>query len=224
MIDLHARPRIALIHAVMVAIDPIQSAFAEFWPEAQPFNVLDDALSLDRERSSGLAPELSSRIVALARYARSADAAGILFTCSAFGSAIETARAEQDVPVLKPNEAMFSDALDRGRRVGMLATFAPSVASMEEEFAVAARDRGVAASVHTICVPDAMRALKAGDRATHDGLLAHAAAELAGNDTIMLAHFSTSRAFAAVSAVVAVPVLAAPRSAVLALRARLGRQ
>lgn len=214
-------PRIALIHAVAVAIDPIRAAFDALWPEARPFNLLDDALSPDRERSAALAPELHARIVALAHYAGTAEAAGILYTCSAFGPAIEAARAEVAIPVLKPNEAMFVDALKHGSRIGMLATFAPSVVSMEDEFQATASAHGIAASVRTVCVPAAMSALKAGDRATHDAILADAVPGLGKVDAIMLAHFSTSRAMDAVCAVTSIPVLAAPRSAVLAMRARV---
>lgn len=221
MDDANTAPRIALIHAVAVAIDPIRAAFDELWPAARPFNLLDDALSPDRERSPVLTPELHARIVALAHYADTAEAAGILYTCSAFGPAIEAAGAELAIPVLKPNEAMFVDALKHGSRIGMLATFAPSVASMEDEFEATARASGVRASINTVCVPAAMTALKSGDRATHDALLADAASRLGDVDAIMLAHFSTSRAMKAVCAVTSIPVLAAPRSAVLALRARL---
>lgn len=214
-------PRIALIHAVAVAIEPIRAAFDALWPEARPFNLLDDALSPDRERAAALAPELHARIVALACYAGTAEADGILYTCSAFGPAIEAARAAVAMPVLKPNEAMFVDALKQGSRIGMLATFAPSVVSMEEEFQATARELGLTASLRTVCVPAAMTALKAGDRATHDAMLADAVPGLGDVDAIMLAHFSTSRAMDAVCAVTSLPVLAAPRSAVLALRARL---
>ena len=214
-------PRVALIHAVAVAIDPVREAFAALWPEARPFNLLEDALSPDRERDAELVPALAQRIVALGRYAREAGARGILYTCSAFGPAIEAYAREADVPVLKPNEAMFADALAQGRRVGLLATFAPSVASMVEEFEAMARARGSRSTVVAHCVPEAMAALKAGDRATHDRLLAQAAPRFAGADALMLAPFSTSRAYEAVRAVFAVPVLTAPRSAVLALRARV---
>lgn len=216
-------PRIALIHAVQVAIGPIQDAFAAEWPEARPFNLLDDALSADRERSAELSADVVLRIVALANYAQSAGAAGILYTCSAFGPAIEAARAAARVPVLKPNEAMFDEALRCGADIAMLATFAPSVASMEEEFVQAASAAGTSAKIRTVCVPEAMRALKAGDAATHDALLARAARSLGDADALLLAHFSTSRARSSVEAAVGRPVLTAPGSAVRALRRSMAR-
>src|SRR5690348_3851504 len=97
--------RIALIHAVPMAIAPVARALAELWPDAQPMNLLDDALSRDREAHADLRPEVAARISALADYAMSACADAILYTCSAFGPAIEAVKARLDVPVLTPNEA-----------------------------------------------------------------------------------------------------------------------
>jgi hypothetical protein len=48
------KTRIALIHAVTVAIEPVQEAFLALWPEAECGNILDDTLSLDRERDGVL--------------------------------------------------------------------------------------------------------------------------------------------------------------------------
>jgi hypothetical protein len=211
-------PRIALIHAVAVAVEPVRAAFVELWPQAETFNLLDDALSPDRAREVELSAALSERIVALGRYAHAAGASGILYTCSAFGAAIEAAAAALAVPVHKPNEAMFDDAIATGSRIGMLATFEPSVASMTDEFQSLATRRAATATLETVCVPEAMRALRAGDGAAHDALLAAHAPRLAHCDAVMLAHFSTSRAHAAVSRVLTCPVLAAPRSAVVSLR------
>ncbi len=214
-------PRIALIHAVMVAVQPVQQAFAALWPEAEAVNLLDDSLSEDRAKSPDVTPEIDSRIANLGRYALNLGADGILFTCSAFGPSIEAFAAETRIPVLKPNEAMFDEALRKGARVGMLATFGPSVASMEAEFNERARAAGRAASIRTVLVDGAMAALQSGDAATHNRLLGDAAPQLAGSDAVMLAQFSTSHAFDAVSQRLECPVLTSPRSAVMALQERL---
>lgn len=211
--------RIALIHAMTVAMDPVQDAFRRLWPEAFCTNLLDDALSFDRERDGVLTTAMTARIETLAGYAAGAGADGILFTCSAFGAAIEQAAARLPIPVLKPNEAMFEAALDARNEIGMLATFAPAVDGMEEEFRELARARGRgAATIRTVCVPEAMAALRGGDAATHNRLLAQAAPVLAGCDAVLLAHFSTSRAEQAVSAAISRPVQTSPAAAVRKLR------
>jgi len=218
-----ARPRIALVHAVTVAMPPVTDALAALWPEARVQHLLDDALSPDREADGDLTPAMRDRIVSLARYAHACGASGILYTCSAFGPAIEVAKRAVPIPVLKPNEAMFDDALARGRKLGMLATFAPSVQSMEQEFATMAARRGIEATLRTFCVPNAMQVLREGRGDEHDRLLAEAAPAFADCDALLLAHFSTSRAFDAVRTRMSIPVLTSPRSAVLALRAALKR-
>jgi hypothetical protein len=129
------------------------------------------------------------------------------------------------VPVLKPNEAMFREAIGRGRRIGMLATFAPSVLTMTEEFeqfvAEAGGEVGAGATLETIVVEGAMDALRKGDADRHNALIVARAPELAHCDAIMLAHFSTSRALAAVTAAVKTPVLTAPDAAVDRIRAAI---
>ena len=215
-------PRIALIHAVVPAIAPIHAAFRAGWPGTEAIDILDAALSPDRARDADLTPAMSARIGALADYAVLTGADAVLFTCSAFGPAIEAAAARLPLPVLKPNEAMFEAALGRGARLGMLATFAPSVASMEAEFAEERDRTGHDATLETLLVPGALDALKGGDAATHDRLLAEAAPRLAHCDAILLAHFSTSRALDAVRAAVDRPVLTSPDAAVTKLRRLLG--
>ena len=211
--------RIVLIHAVAVAMAPVQEAFAELWPAAECVNLLDDSLSVDRERDGMLTAAMTRRIASLAEYGTGLGAAGILFTCSAFGEAIEATAARAPIPVLKPNEAMFEAALAAGRHIGMLATFAPSVASMEDEFRAMAIARDNHAEIETFCVPGAMAALKAGDSVEHNRLVAQAASRFGDCDAVLLAHFSTSRAEAAVSDVLGRPVLTSPGSAVAKLHA-----
>jgi aspartate/glutamate racemase len=213
--------RIALIHAVSVAMEPVTQAFARSWPEAELVNMLDDSLSRDRARDATLTPAICARIDVLADYAYGAGAVGILFTCSAFGPAIEAVARRLPIPVLKPNEAMFSESFKQGQKLGMLATFGPSVATMEDEFNEQAQHERSRPRVKTVLVEGAMDALRAGDTERHNALIAQRANELADCDAIMLAHFSTSRAADAVAAVVRCPVLTSPGTAVALLKRRL---
>jgi hypothetical protein len=58
---------------------------------------------------------------------------GILFTCSAFGPAINRVKAELNIPVLHPNESAFRAPLKMDNRIGLLLTFAPSAKSLTTE-------------------------------------------------------------------------------------------
>jgi Asp/Glu/hydantoin racemase len=194
------------------------------WPEAQLVNVLDDSLSADRAVADRLTPAMHERIGSLARYGIDLGAAGILYTCSAFGEAIEAARANASIPILKPNEAMFEEALASGTRIAMLATFRPSILSMEKEFAEMVEVRGLEASLQSSWVADAMNALRSGDAVKHNRLLAEAAAKLTGYDALMLAQFSMAQAHADVSAVVDCPVFTSPGSAVVKLKRAITQQ
>lgn len=213
--------RIVLIHATPVAINPIQKAFRQDWPEAELVNILDDSLSPDLESAGSQTPDIVNRIVSLARYGRDIGASGILYSCSAFSDAIDAAKSSLALPVLKPNEAMFDEAMEAGSRIGLLATFGPSVPSMEKEFRDLADKQGKTVYLKSLLVEEAMTALRAGDTATHNRLLVEAAPRLADYDAVMLAHFSTSRALADVSRVLNSKVLTSPHSAVARLKSAL---
>lgn len=114
-------PRIALIHATPVAIGAIVSAFKRLWPQALTTNLLEDSLAADLAAEGKLTAKMIERFVTLGRYVRGCGADAILFTCSAFGPAIEAIQAALDIPVLKPNEAMLEQALAAGSRIGLIA-------------------------------------------------------------------------------------------------------
>lgn len=211
--------RIGLIHAVRPAMAPVEAAFIALWPEAERMNLLDDSLAPDRDRAGALTPAFFPRMRSLADYAVAQGAQGILYTCSAFGAAIDAVAKALPIPVLTPNEAMFTDAIRGGRRVGMLATFQPSVAGMEAEFRAVAP---AGTTIETVCIVEARQALDRGDVARHDDLLAAAAPRLAHCDCVMLAHFSTATAHAKVQAALDRRVLTAPGAAVTRLRSLLG--
>lgn len=220
------RPRIALIHATPLAVEPIQDAFSRHWPTAIRMNLLDDSLSADRATAGRLTDAMVDRFLDLTRYVIGTGCDGILFTCSAFGPAIEAAARIAGRPTLKPNEAMFEQALAIRPRadalqVGLLATFEASMPSMAAELQEMALARGIGIDLHDVFVPFAMADLAHGDAAGHHRRVADAARELQDCDVVMLAQFSMAAAREEVQRRLSCPVLSSPDCAVLALKERI---
>ena len=210
-------PKIALIHATAVSMDPTETAFSKLWPEAETFHLLDSSLSTDRAKAGELTDDLSQRIVGMANYAAERGVDGVLYCCSAFGPAIEMAAEANSIPVLKPNEAMFESALDIGGHLIMLVTFEGSIASMEKEFEEMKETRASDATLRSVLIDGARNAIDRGDADTHNRLIAEAAAKVGNCNAILLAHFSMDRALSAVADAVNEPVLSPPLEAVARL-------
>lgn len=213
-----ANKRIFLIHATPVAVAPINDAFARLWPEAELCNLLEDSLSRDLRSSGAVTDPLKQRFLQLASYASGAGADGILFTCSAFGEAIDACKQSLDIPVLKPNEAMLEEALGFGDRVMLLATFAPAIDSMTQELkdAAAAQSREIKLQ-YCVC-PEAIEALHRGDSASHDQMIGQMVAGASDVDVICFAQFSMTSAAVGCTALTDIPVLTTPDSAVLKIK------
>jgi hypothetical protein len=225
-------PRIALIHATPLAVAPVNEAFARFWPNTVLMNLLDDSLSADHAKNKGvLSDSMIQRFIDLAQYAKRTGADAILFTCSAFGPAIEVARDAVGIPTLKPNEAMFEDAISLAQTstgdIALIATFEPSLAPMATEFDDLSKTRNFKGRLTQHYVPDAMAALGKGDANTHHSLITSKAATLTNTSIILLAQFSMAAAKPAVEAELSslgqshIAVLTSPECAVLSLQRTL---
>jgi Asp/Glu/hydantoin racemase len=224
----NSAPRIALIHATPLAVSPINEAFERLWPKTLLMNLLDDSLSADHAKNKGvLSQAMIQRFIDLAEYAKGTGADAILFTCSAFGPAIEIARDVVGIPTLKPNEAMFEDAIrlaeNKHSDLALIATFEPSLAPMATEFEEMCQQKKIKRTLTKHFVPDAMEALSKGDAHTHHSRIAEKSVALNHTAIILLAQFSMAAAKSIVEEKLAthgkshITVLTSPECAVLSL-------
>ncbi|MEE9255659.1 MAG: aspartate/glutamate racemase family protein [bacterium] len=211
-------PCIAVIHATRAAVAPIEEAFERLWPEAETIQLLDESLSRNLDQAGGLTAAMSDRIERLARFGEDGGADAILYSCSAFGTAIEAVQATMEIPVLKPNEAMLEEALEAGGKIRLAATFRPSIPSILKELREMAARRGREVEAEPCFVPGALDALLANDQEKHDALIAAALGAEAPCGTVLLGQVSMARALPAVAARVDTLVLSSPGSAVRRLR------
>lgn len=217
--------RIFMIHALEESVQPAREAFSSGWPEAYVFDLLDTSIAVDLDHAGELDERMMERFVTLAEYARGSSGKGgstaaLLFTCSAFGPAIEVVKKRVDIPVLRPNEAAFDAAIRSASRIGLIVTFEPSKASLLDELNEMAHQRGAAIEVSAITARGALTALKKGDGGTHDQLVLEAARSLETVDLIVLGQFSMARAKQLLDSELSVPVITTPEAAVAALKSR----
>ena len=198
---------------------PVEASFRTDWPQARPAHLLDNSLFADFGFDGRLTDAMIERFRMIGHYCAAARADAILFTCSAFGRAIEAVKRDQSIPVLKPNEALYDDMFARRGRIALLATFGPTLPSMMAEIEEYAHASGLGLQVDTHLVNGALDALLAGQADLHHQLIAEAAAGFGGHDAIAFAQFSMAPAKKLAQARVGVPIMTTPDSAVAKLKA-----
>ena len=219
-------PRVVLIHALRDSLVPAWDAFAAGWPEAVTYNLLDDSLSADLAADGALTDGMVERFLTLGQYAAATGSRGertdaILFTCSAFGPAIQRVKQALPIPVLRPNEAAFEAAVDAGSRIGLIVTFEASLRPLQAELEAVGEERGKALTITAAVAEGALAALQAGRGDEHDRIVADTAARLPQVDALVLGQFSLARAAKVIPSVNGRVVLTTPDSAVAKLRSLL---
>jgi Asp/Glu/hydantoin racemase len=213
-------PKIYLCHAAAVAIDPIVASFRVNWPQARLANLLEDAWMPDLADDGKLTDAMIERFVMTGHYCVKAGADAILFTCSAFGPAIDEVRRQLKIPVLKPNEAMYEQLVAKSCKASLLATFPPSIPSMVMEIADMAKAKGTQVNLSTQLVDGALAALQGNKPDEHNRLIADLA-EKQQCDVIAFAQFSMSPAVTLAARRTKTPILTTPDSAVAKLKTLL---
>lgn len=218
------RPRIYLLHAYRYSVAPCEEAFRRLYPEAEAVRLLDEGLYADAGSDGTLPADIVPRLASLFRHCVLSGAKGIVFTGSTFGPAVEAARAGIAVPLLKADEAMSELAVQRGRRILMMATAKRAIPVIRRNLEAAASAAGASLEIAEVWVEHAQAANNGGRADEHDRLIAEAAvAQGQGSDVIVLGQMSMAPARALMPADLASRVLTSPDASALRMRAILGR-
>jgi Asp/Glu/hydantoin racemase len=205
--------KLALVFTVVPLIPVFQQLTRELLPDVETFNIVDESLLRDAIRDKGLTPKVFRRVARYVEGAEEAGADGILVTCSSIGPAVDAARWNVSVPLLRVDLPMAERAVEIGSRVGVLATLratlGPTAALIER--CGSERSRRVEVVAH-VC-EGAFDAVVAGDVATHDSLVRKGLQSLKGKvDVVVLAQASMARVTDALpDSELFCPILSSPR-------------
>ncbi len=215
--------KVAFIHTSPAAIAPVMQFYSAAAPEFEITNLLDDGLL--RLLAAGRGEEVRRRLEAMLRAAAETYQPELaMVTCSSVSKEmVDSLARDFPFPVLKIDYPMARRAVRAGRRVGVAATFPPTLVPTSRLLREAARESGAEIEIVEEVAPEAYHALLANDTATHDRLLAAAVENLQGKDVsaVVLAQVSMARTLPLIERTARVPVLTSLHTSLEAIREAL---
>lgn len=188
------RKTLALIHTSATLVPVFQQLCKAQLPNVDTFNIVDDSLVRAIGSKGGLTADIARRVQG---YITSAEAGGadyVLVTCSSIGPAVEASARFSAIPVLRVDQPMADQAVQTGRRIGVIATLPTTLEPTKDLVQRRAAVAGKTIELTTKLVEGAFDTLMSGDAAKHDALVAGALRELSSQvDVIVLAQASMAR-------------------------------
>jgi Asp/Glu/hydantoin racemase len=215
---------VAFIHTSPAAVGPLMQFYAGAAPELEITNLLDDGLL--RLLAAGRGGDVRRRLGEMLRAAAETYGPELaMVTCSSVSKeTVDSLARDFSFPVLKIDYPMARRAVEAGRRIGVAATFPPTLVPTSRLLREAAAEAGAEIEIVEEVAPEAYRALLANDAATHDELLAAAVENLQGKDVsaVVLAQVSMARTLPLLERGARVPVLTSLHTSLEAIRGALG--
>jgi Asp/Glu/hydantoin racemase len=206
--------RLAVIHTTPATVEPMKALAAEILPGSEVINFVDDSILPQLGRNGGDLAEVEERLVHYARFAEQAGAHVILEACSSVGEVVARMQSSVSIPIVRIDEAMAEQAVQRGERLGVAATLRTTLQPTIRLLQAKAQTEGKQIEITPLLIDGAYQKLMTGDREGHDDLLVENLQELASAvEVIVLAQASMARVLPRLPAADREKVLVSPRLA-----------
>lgn len=217
--------RVIFVHTVTSLVGLFNDLMKEILPEAEVFHIADEMLLKIVLKQGGLSPFIFQRVTDHVVAAERAGADVVQCTCSSISPCVEAARPLVSIPVLKIDEPMVDMAIQKGSRIGVIATAPTTLKPTTELVYERAKAHGVSVEVESRLCEGAYQALFSGDVQTHDQIVRQNLVELMKrNQVILLAQASMARVAEAIPPEEqTIPILSSPRLAIEHLKQVLAR-
>lgn len=196
------KKRLFMLHTMPFVMEtiigPLQREFLKEHPDVEVQTMLDTSLLADTMASGRVTPTTAARLLNYVREAERAGAAMLLLTCTSMGEGMAHVGKFSSLPTLCITDPLVKEALDLGRRIGIIGTVPTSPAQIIAPLVAEAARRGLTRDDLTIVVEVCEAAFVArgkGDTATHDRLVSEVAVKMAWEhplDAICFAQASMS--------------------------------
>jgi aspartate/glutamate racemase len=206
--------KIAIIHTTPATVDTMKGLAAELLPGSELVNFVDDSILPQLGQNGGDLSHVEERLIHYARFAEQVGADVILEACSSVGEVVAKMQSAVLIPIVRIDEAMAEQAVQRGEHLGVAATLQTTLQPTTRLLQAKAQEAGKQVKITPLLVEGAFEKLMAGDREGHDNLLVETLQELARTvDVIVLAQASMARVLPRLSNAEQEKILVSPRLA-----------
>jgi Asp/Glu/hydantoin racemase len=216
------KKRVAILHTSMVFInvEPIlKNLFEEILPDVEVVDFIDSKVLADVNRDGRITKDSVDRMAHLAQAAEHSGADVIFSACSSLGPSIDFARQVVNLPIIKIDDAMARKAVEKGERVGVLATVPTTLTPTSDLIQEKAREAGKEIVIKQKLSEGAFDKLMSGQTEEYERTVRQAAEELAKEvDLIVLAQASMTRLAPMLSEATGLEVLTSPRLGVESIK------
>ena len=204
--------RVVLIYTVKSVLDSFEGKLrAAIKEELAVHNTFDDYLATDAGEKGEFTQDNLNRLFYILKAAELTKPDAIVVTCSTLTPAVCTIRPFIGVPVIAIDDAMTKKAVTLGDRITIMATAQSTVEPTTQKLLHDAKEAGKEINIKSIVCPEAIAALKKGDKARHDELLRKVAAEnLARGEIVVLAQASMAHMQQEIERISGCPTLSSP--------------
>jgi glutamate racemase len=212
--------KLAIIHTTPATLDSMKALAAEILPDCNLINFVDDSILPQLGENGGNLSQVEERLVHYARFAEQVGADVILEACSSVGEVVAEMQSAVSIPIVRIDESMAEQAVQRGETVGVAATLSTTLQPTARLLRVKAQAAGKRVEIHPLLIEGAYQKLMAGDREGHDNLLIEKLKDLARTmDVVVLAQASMARVLPRLSLMEQNKILVSPRLAMERVKA-----
>jgi aspartate/glutamate racemase len=167
--------RLALIHTVDWYDKAVFEPFAKPWlednPDVEIINIMDDSLLEESLANRGPTEAVKERMHAYINAAAATGADVVMCTCTTMGEATQSGKALVSIPVFNIDEPMAKEAVQMGKKLGILATVPTSAPATKRLLEKAAENANRKIEIQTVINEEAFQHLLGGNVEMHNRLV-----------------------------------------------------
>jgi len=210
---------VAAIYTAQALVEPMTGLFKEILPDCKLVNIVDNHLIADVIASGKVTKGVTKRMLYYYQAGAATGADIILNTCSSVGEVVNLARKFIDTPIVKIDEPMVAAAINKGNKIGVLATLPTTLEPTVKLISGTAAEMNKEVDIIRGLAEGGFQALMEGDTEQHDQIILDTANKIANSaDVLVLAQGSMARMEKLLQDEIGKPVFSSPRLAVLHIK------